>query len=334
MDYRTLGRTGVKVSPLCLGCIHFGNRIDEAASLAIIDAALDAGINFIDTADVYAEGHSERIVGKALSQGGRRHRVVLTTKVFGPMDPDDPNASGTSRRHIIEGCDASLRRLRTDWIDLYLLHRRDPETPIDESLGALDDLVRAGKVRYVGTSTVPAWEIVESLWVSRELGLNRVVCEQPPYNLLDRRIERELVPMALSHGIGLMTWAPLAGGLLSGRYRHGRPFPDGRWHSGRDWAKREATDEAMQVVEGLVGLAEARGCTPAALALAWTMQQPGITSPILGPRTPEQLAGCLEALDVALTDADRAALDQIAPPGGMKVPFYRADQWRPHMYRW
>ena len=220
IEYRSLGRTGVQVSALCLGCMNFGGRTSEADSIEIINQAIDAGINFVDTANVYGydstnfpagEGKSEEIVGKALKQNGQRQRIVLATKAHFAMS-DDPNAQGNSRRHIIEQCEASLRRLQTDTIDLYQLHHPSNDVPVDETLRALDDLIRAGKVRYIGSSAFAAWQIVESLWVSKEYGLNRFVCEQPPYHLLDRRIERELVPMAQTYGIALIPFSPLAGG--------------------------------------------------------------------------------------------------------------------------
>src|ERR1700730_11563449 len=220
MDYRQLGRTGVQVSPLCLGCMMFGRRTSPEDSYAIIDRALDAGLNFLDTANVYARGLSEEITGEALRRNGSRQRVVLATKVHGRMADDDVNALGNSRRHIIAECEASLTRLKTDYIDLYQIHRPASATAIDE-------LIRSGKVRYIGTSTYGAWQVVESLWVSKELGLNRFVTEQPPYNILDRRIERELVPMTQTFGIGLIPWSPIAGGLLSGKYRRGQPLPEG-----------------------------------------------------------------------------------------------------------
>src|SRR5579883_3425716 len=203
MDYRPLGRTGVKVSPLCLGCMNFGASTPAEDATRIIDRALDEGINFLDTANVYARGLSEEITGEALRRNGKRSRVILATKVYGRVAEDDVNAMGASRRHIIEQCEASLIRLRTDYIDLYQMHRPDPTVPIDETLRALDDLVRSGKVRYIGTSTFAAWQLVESLWVSKELGLNRFVTDQPPYNILDRRAERELAPMAQTFGIAL-----------------------------------------------------------------------------------------------------------------------------------
>ncbi|GIV76388.1 aldo/keto reductase [Litorilinea aerophila] len=336
MEYRSLGRTAVKVSPLCLGCMMFGGRTSPEDSYAIIDRALDAGINFLDTANVYSRGRSEEVVGEALKRNGKRHRVILATKVHGRMDDDDPNAAGSSRRHIIEQCEASLRRLQTDYIDLYQIHRPRSDTPIDETLRALDDLIRAGKVRYIGTSTFAAWQVMEALWVSKELGLNRFVTEQPPYHILDRRIERELIPMAQTYGIGIIPWSPLAGGLLTGKYTRENPSPEGaRYANVEDNPRlaRRKTDELYDVVEGLQPLAQAKGCTLAQLALAWCMHQPGITSPIIGPRTMEQLEDNLGALEVTITDEDRAAIDRLVPPGRMVSPFYEAD-FGPHQFRW
>src|ERR671917_2015401 len=228
MQYRSLGRTGTQVSELCLGCMMFGGRTDESPSWDIIDRAIDAGINFLDTANVYSRGRSEEVVGKALKRNGKRAQIVLATKVHGKMADDDPNAQGNNRRHIIAQCDASLRRLQTDYIDLYQIHRPDSQEPMDETLRALDDLIRAGKVRYIGTSTYAAWQVLESLWMSKELGLNRMVCEQPPYHLLDRRIERELVPLAQTYGLALIPWSPLAGGFLTGKYSRGETRAEGR----------------------------------------------------------------------------------------------------------
>ena len=233
MEYRSLGRTGIQVSALCLGCMMFGGRTSEEDSGPIIDRALEAGINFLDTANVYGRGIREEVLGRALRRNGQRSKTILATKVHGRMADDDPNAAGNTRRHVIEQWEASLRRLQTDYIDLYQLHRPDNHIPIDETLRALDDLVRSGKVRYIGTSTHAAWQIVEALWVSKELGLNRFVTEQPPYHLLDRRIERDLVPMARTFGIGIMPWSPLAGGFLTGKYRRGETAPrDSRLQSG------------------------------------------------------------------------------------------------------
>lgn len=334
MEYRSLGRTGVQVSGLCLGCMMFGGRTDEAEAMAIIDRAIEAGLNFFDTANIYNHGRSEEILGRALKRNGKRSRIVLATKVHGRMDETDPNAWGNHRRHILEQCEASLRRLQTDYLDLYQIHRPSSKVPIDETLRALDDLIRAGKVRYIGTSTFAAWQILESLWVSKELGLNRVVSEQPPYHLLDRRIERELVPMAQTYGLALIPWSPLAGGFLTGKYRRSEPRPKGaRLQEPSEWHDRHFTDRAFQVLEVVEAMAKEKGCTPGQIALAWCAQQPGITSPIIGPRTLEQLEKYLEALHVRITGEDRKRLDEVAPPGGMIVPYYEAD-FGPHTFRW
>src|SRR5579875_2029092 len=333
MDYRPFGRTGVQVSSLCLGCMMFGGRTNAAESATIIDRALDAGINFLDTANVYAGGRSEEATGEALRRNGKRGHVVLATKVHGSMDESDPNARGNSRRHIVEQCEASLRRLQTDYIDLYQIHRPESGTAIDETLRALDDLVRSGKVRYLGTSTFGAWQLVESLWVSERLGLNRFVCEQPPYNILDRRIERELVPMAQTYGLALIPWSPLAGGLLTGKYRRGQPLPEDARFANPSYANlRRLTDRVYDVVEALEPIAQEKGCTLSQLALAWVMQQPGVTSAIIGPRTMEQLDDNLGATTVTLTDDDRKRIDAIVPRGSHVAPFYEAD-FGPHQYR-
>jgi len=336
MEYRNLGRTAMKVSPLCLGCMMWGRRTEPQDSYDIIDAAIDAGINFLDTANVYSRGRSEEITGEALKRNGKRHSIVLATKVHGTMDDDDPNASGNSRRHIIDQCEASLRRLQTDYIDLYQIHRPQSDIPIDETLRALDDLIRAGKVRYIGTSTFAAWQVMESLWVSRELGLNRFVCEQPPYHILDRRIERELIPLAQTYGIGLIPWSPLAGGLLTGKYTRGNPAPSGSRYEEAGGNPRFAarmTEQVYDVVEELTPVVDAKGVTLAQFALAWVMQQPGVTSPIIGPRTMEQLVDNLGAFDVEVTDEDRSLVDDLVPPGHSVSPFYEAD-FGPHQFRW
>ncbi len=335
MDYRSLGRTGVKVSPICLGAMMFGGKTTPEDSYAIIDKAIDSGINFIDTANVYAgRGHSEEVVGEALKRRGRRDSIVLATKVHGQMGAEDPNMQGNSRRHIIQQCEASLRRLQTDWIDLYQIHRPQSDIPIDETLRALDDLVRAGKVRYIGSSTFGAWQLVESLYVAKELGLNRFICEQPPYNLVDRRIERELIPMAQTHGFALIPWSPLAGGLLTGKYRRGEPLPEGARFSdsGSRFASRRLNDRVYDVVEALQPLAEEKGCTLSQLALAWVVQQPGVTSAIIGPRTMEQFDDNIGALTVTITDEDRKRIDRIIRRGDNVAPFYEAD-FGPHQYR-
>ncbi|MCL5998920.1 MAG: aldo/keto reductase [Chloroflexi bacterium] len=335
MEYRSLGRTGVKVSVLCLGCMMFGGRTEPEDSYAIIDRAIDAGINFLDTANVYSRGRSEEVTGEALKRNGKRQRIVLATKVHGTMADDDPNMQGNSRRHIVEQCEASLRRLQTDYIDLYQIHRPQSDIPVDETLRALDDLIRAGKVRYIGTSTYGAWQLVESFWVSKEQGLHRFVCEQPPYNLLDRRIERELLPMARTYGMGIIPWSPLAGGLLTGKYSRNAPPPPNTRFADRQnnpFLNRRWTEQAFDVIEGIQPLAQARGCTLSQFTLAWCVQQPGVTSPIIGPRTMEQLEDNLKALDVQIGDEDRAAIDKVIPPGHMAAPYYEAD-FGPNQYR-
>ena len=336
MDYRNLGRTGVKVSQLCLGTMMFGRSASEKDSIEIIHHALDHGINFVDTANAYSAGTSERYVGKALA-GGRRVRTVLATKVFFPLDQHDPNGRGLSRRHIVQACDASLERLGTEWIDLYQLHRAQSDVPIDETLRALDDLVRAGKVRYIGTSMFAGWKIVEALWAAKELRLNRFVCEQMAYNLLDRTAEREVIPAAQTFGVGLIPWAPLCGGLLTGKYKRDDQSAEGRWHGGKDNFNRPATPAAFDVIEALVALAEDKNCTPSQLALAWNATQPGITAPIIGPRTLDQLIDNLGAAEVVVTAEDRARIDGFAPPMAATLRYYDAAMavdFRPNFNRW
>ncbi len=336
MEYRNLGRTGVRVSSLCLGTMMFGRSANEQDSVAIIHAALEKGVNFVDTANAYSAGASERFVGTAL-QGGRRASVVLATKAFFPQDQKDPNARGLSRRHLIEACEASLKRLQTDWIDLYQVHRSQSDIPIDETLRALDDLIRHGKVRYIGTSMFPAWKSVEALWAAKELGLNRFVCEQMAYNLLDRTAEREVIPAAQTFGLALIPWAPLCGGLLTGKYRRDDQSAVGRWQGGKDNFGRPATAAAYDVIEGLVALANEKGCTPSQLALAWNASQPGITAPIIGPRTLEQLLDNLGAINVKVTDDDRARLEALAPPWSSTLRYYEAAlaiDFKPNLARW
>jgi len=342
MEYRSLGRTGVQVSILCLGCMNFGFPTPEDEAMAIVDAALEQGINFLDTANVYNRGRSEEIVGKALKRNGKRERIVLATKVHGRMDDDDILAAGNNRRHIIAQCEASLRRLQTDYIDLYQIHRPDSAVPIDETLRALDDLIRAGKVRYVGTSTFPAWQVMESLWMAKELGLNRFVTEQPPYHLLDRSIERELIPLAQTYGLAILPWSPLARGFLSGRYLRGQEVP-GDSRVARDMqgpmaerTKKHFSELAFQVLDQIQEIAGAKGCTPSQLALAWCMRQPGITSPIVGPRTLDHLQDNLGAIAVEITAEDRSRLDAVSEPEQAIVPYYTGKliDFKPALHRW
>ena len=335
MEYRQLGRTGIKVSTLCLGCMMFGGKTSPEDSYAIIDRAIAAGINFLDTANVYSRGRSEEVTGEAIKRSGKRQKLVLATKVHGVMDEEDVNASGNSRRHIIQQCEASLRRLQTDYIDLYQIHRPQSSIPIDETLRALDDLIRAGKVRYIGTSTFAAWQVMESLMVSKELGLNRFICEQQPFHILDRRAERELLPLARTYGIATIPWSPLAGGLLTGKYDRNTPPPaDSRFADVATNPRLQArmVEAIFDVLDGLKPIADAKNCTLSQLALAWCASQPGVTSPIIGPRTMEQLEDNLGALAITLGAEDQAAIDRLVPPGRMVSPFYEAD-FGPHQYR-
>jgi aryl-alcohol dehydrogenase-like predicted oxidoreductase len=325
MQMRTLGRTGVKVSPLCLGAMMFGawGEPDHDESIRIIDRALDTGINFIDTADMYSSGESEEIVGKALKN--KRDSVVLATKFHGAMS-FDPNEQGNSRRWIMKEVENSLRRLQTDYIDLYQVHRPSPETDIDETLSALTDLVRAGKVRYIGTSTYPAHEVVEAQFIARERGRERFVCEQPPYSLLVRGIERDLLPVAEQYGMGVIPWSPLAGGWLSGKWRK----------DGSDNESRRAVllpdrydlsipgnQRKLDAADALANLADKHGMSLIHLAIAFVINHPAVTSAILGPRTMEHLESQLGAAEVVLTDEILDEIDEIVPPG---VTLHDADR--------
>ncbi|MEV4421737.1 aldo/keto reductase [Patulibacter sp. NPDC049589] len=315
---RPFGRTGVWISPLTLGAMNFGVRAnaDHDDSIRIIHAALDAGINVIDTADVYSQGESEEIVGKAL-KGARRDGTFLATKFHGQIG-EEPHRRGNSRRWIFQAVEDSLRRLDTDWIDLYQVHRPEDETDVEETLGALDDLVRQGKIRYVGSSTYDPWEIVEGQWVSRTRGISRVVSEQPPYSILTRGIERELLPVAQRYDLAVLPWSPLAGGWLSGRHRRGQEQPvsdrAGQFPNRFDPAhpdnavKLEAT---LQLGE----LADELGISLVHLALAWVLEHPAVTSAIIGPRSFEQLESQLGAVDVRLTADVLDRIDEIVPPG-------------------
>jgi aryl-alcohol dehydrogenase-like predicted oxidoreductase len=317
MEHRPLGRTGVQVSKLCLGAMMFGGwgNEDPDGSVRILHAALDAGIDFVDTADVYAQGESETIVGRALA--GRRGEVVLATKFYNPMG-DGPNRRGGSRHWIALAVEDSLHRLDTDWIDLYQMHRPDPTADIEETLGALSDLVRQGKIRYLGHSTFPASAIVEAQWASRERGLERFVCEQPPYSMLVRHVEADVLPTCARHGLGVISYSPLTGGWLSGRWRR----DSGQQSSSRAERLPErfdlttpANQRKLDAVEELAQLAEQAGLTLVQLALAFVLNHPAITAPIIGPRTMEHLEGQLAAADVVLDQAVLDRIDQIVPPG-------------------
>jgi aryl-alcohol dehydrogenase-like predicted oxidoreductase len=327
MQYRRLGRSGVMVSPLCLGTMNFGGPTDEAESIAIVERSLAAGINFIDTANVYNAGESERIVGKALRVSGARNDVVLATKVFSPMGPG-PNQRGGSRAHIIEACEASLRRLEVEHIDLYQLHRAALGIPQDETLRAFDDLIRAGKVRYIGASTHPAWVVMEALAISEKLHLNRYVSEQPPYNLLDRRIENELLPLCERYDLAVLPWSPVAGGVLTGRYTADSLKPDGsradRW--GARFETR-VTPRGLEVAAEVARMAAERNLSTAALALLWVKDQPLVTAPIYGPRTLEHLEDALPVLEMTLADEDRPLFDALVHPGNVVADFHDSNNW-------
>jgi aryl-alcohol dehydrogenase-like predicted oxidoreductase len=318
MEHRQLGRTGVSVSKLCLGAMMFGawGNPDHDESIRIIHAALDAGINFVDTADVYGQGESEEIVGKALT-GGRRDDVVLATKVFSPMG-DDVNRRGMSRRWIMRAVEDSLRRLATDWIDLYQIHRLDPATDIEETLGTLTDLVQQGKVRYIGASTVPAPAIVEAQWAARDRRLQRFVTEQPPYSILVRGIEADVLPTCAKYGIGVMTYSPLAGGWLSGRWRKGSDQP-GSTRAARLPERFDlslpANQHKLDATEQLAQLADDAGISLVQLAIAFVLNHPVVTAAIIGPRTMEHLESQLPGADVSLDEALLDHIDEIVAPG-------------------
>ncbi|MBC9824168.1 aldo/keto reductase [Terrabacter sp. MAHUQ-38] len=317
-DHRTLGRTGVKVSPLTLGAMNFGaqGNPDHDESIRIIHAALDAGINVIDTADVYSQGESEVIVGKALADG-RRDDVVLATKVHGRLG-DDVNRFGNSRRWIIREVEDSLRRLQTDWIDLYQVHRPEPDTDIDETLGALSDLVHQGKVRYIGTSTFQPSQIVEAQHVALTRNRERPVTEQPPYSILARGVEREVLPVAQRHGLGILPWSPLAGGWLAGGHRRGEAAPPSRRaqrNPGRHDPTLPANARKLEAVHALHDLAEDAGLSLVHLSLAFVLEHPAVTSAIIGPRTLEHLESALGADKITLDPYILDRIDEIVPPG-------------------
>jgi aryl-alcohol dehydrogenase-like predicted oxidoreductase len=330
MEMRVLGRTGVRVSPLCLGAMMFGawGNPDHEDAIRIIHRALDAGINFIDTADVYSRGESEEIVGKALA-GGRRERVVLATKVHGTMG-EDANEQGNSRRWITREVDASLRRLGTDWIDLYQIHRPDSSCAIEETLAALTDLVRAGKIRYFGSSTFPAHEIVEAQWVSERRGLGRFVCEQPPYSMLVRGVEADVLPVCEQYGVGVIPWSPLGGGWLSGRYRKGAKVPSS--HRAKLVANRydmtlPVNQAKLEAADRRAALAQEAGLSLVQMALAFVLEHPAVTAAIIGPRTLEQLEGQLGADEIRLDPQLLDRIDEVVPPGTTINPVDRG--WDP-----
>jgi aryl-alcohol dehydrogenase-like predicted oxidoreductase len=327
MEYRLLGRTGVRIAPLCLGTDNFANPTPEAESIAMIERAMDAGINLIDTSNSYAKGESERIIGRALAASGRRDQVLIATKAHYPVGPG-PNDRGNTRLHLIKACEDSLRRLQVEHIDLFQLHRPSFELPIDETMSALTDLVRQGKVRYVGCSTTPAWKAMEAIMVSELKGYVRFVSEQPPYNLLDRRIENEMVPLCREYRMGILPWSPLAMGILAGRYADATDTPADSRASlrGGIYAER-VTARGIEVGRRFVQLAGEHGISPAQLAVLWVKDQPGITAPLIGPRTLEQLEHFLPVMEMKLDDQLSAACDALVPPGSAVANFHNSAPW-------
>ena len=339
MEYRSLGRTGVMISPIGLGSDNFGDATSAKDAEEIINLSLDAGINLIDTGDVYCEGESERIIGKTLKNNQKREQVIIATKVdhgrrrigvsLDTFKPEyGPNDHGHSRLNIIRACEASLKRLNTDYIDIYQLHRHSPNIPIDETLRALDDLVTQGKIRYIGSSTHPAWAVMEAIMVSESMNFVRLSTEQPPYNLLDRRIENELIPLAKKYGIGLITWGPLAMGILAGRYTSLSNYPKTSTAARRGgfYAKR-ISGKGIDVGKEFLKISKNVGISAAQLALLWCKDQPGITAPLIGVRTNTHLEALLPVLEMTLDNDTRKACDQLVPPGSFVADFHNTSYW-------
>lgn len=327
MQYRFLGTTGIQVSALSLGTENFGPRTSETDACQIVDFAIEKGVNLIDTANFYGteqpddyserRGQSEIILGKALKRNGMRDKVFISTKVRGPMW-QGPNGEGASRWHILRAVEDSLCRLQTDYIDLYQVHWPDLNVPIEETLRALDDLIRSGKVRYIGSSSFSAWQIIEALWASEKYSLNRFVSEQTFYSMVGRKNERELLPMARKYKLGILVWSPLFAGFLTGKYRRGQPMPEGSRlgdeTSERSWPRSYIGERAYDLIEKLDEVAARKGCTMAQFAMAWVLAQPGITSAIMGPRTMQHLKEYLDSLNVEITEEDRNLVDTFVPP--------------------
>jgi aryl-alcohol dehydrogenase-like predicted oxidoreductase len=329
MEYRSLGRTGVQVSALCLGTGNYGDMTSEETARQVMQAALDAGINFFDSGDSYTNGESERIIGRFLKDTGQRDRVILTTKAFYPVG-EGLNNRGLSRYHIMHACEDSLRRLQTDHIDIYIMHRSASMViPVDETLGALTDLVRQGKVTYIGCSTHPAWHIMEALMVSEMKGYARYVLESSPYNLLDRRVENERIPLCQKYGLAVVPWSPMAMGMLAGRYPVDKPFPEGSRGAANPQGiyGRRINRRGLQVAARVPEIATQYGLTAGQLALLWLKDQPGMTAPIIGPRNMAQLAEMLAIADMHAPDTLRESFDQLVPPGMAVSNFHNTSGW-------
>jgi len=314
MQYQTLGNSGARVSPLCLGAMMFGGQTNESDSIRIIHEALGQGINFVDTANVYSRGESERVVGKAIAH--RREEVILSTKGRHPMG-EGPNEQGASRVHLMHELNASLKRLGTDYIDVYYTHTPDYQTPIDETLRALDDIVHSGKVHYIACSNFRAWRLCEALWTSDKLGLNRFACIQPLYNIVNRDIEVELLPLCREYGIGVVSYSPLARGILTGKYKAFGDYPAGSRAARNDprMHQAELREASIEVAQQIVSYCEHKGVPASHFALAWVLANPIVTSLIIGPRTLEQFEDNMGCLNVEITAEDEAFVDSLVPPG-------------------
>jgi aryl-alcohol dehydrogenase-like predicted oxidoreductase len=326
METRRLGRSGVEINPLVLGTLNFGSATERREAFRLVDAALEAGVNLFDCADVYSGGESERILGAALARDGKRGQVLVTSKVGLPAGPD-PNERGNSRYHIIRSCEQSLKRLQTDRIDIYYLHRTDFSVPQEETLSALDQLRRQGKILYAACSTHPPWRTVEALMLAERHGWPKFVCEQAPYNLLDRRVENEIVPMCRAFDLGLLCWSPLAQGQLAGRYSEAGRFPAGSRAAMKAAYGERVTDAGIRASRELAEHFKGRGYNPAQLAVAWLLAQPGVTGVLLGPRTFEQLEELLGAAEVGLTEADLTFCDSLVPPGRFVSDHFNTSGW-------
>lgn len=330
MRYRRLGRSGLMVSELTLGTMNFGGPTDATTSFQIIDQAINDGINILDCANVYAEGRSELIIGKALKRSGRRNDVFVTTKAYLPTS-DRPNTSGNSRHHLINSCTESLKRLQTDYIDIFFLHRTDWNVPQEETLSALKYLVDQGYVRYVGCSTHPAWRTVEALHIAEKEGFPKFICEQPPYNLLDRRIENEIIPMCQAYDLGIITWSPLAQGLLAGRYGQADVFPEDSRAAQKPIYAERITESGIKIASKIIGCARKKGLSPTALSLSWILHQSDITSVIIGPRTPDHLDDLTSAIKIQLSKEDLDWFDALVPTGTYVSDHFNTAGWRrPH----
>jgi len=328
LGFTRLGSTGLTVSDLCLGCMNFGGRTDPEESARIMAQALEDGLIFWDTSNTYNRGRSEEVVGQAIRQMNARNKVVLATKVTRPVGRG-PNQQGSSRRHILQQVDESLRRLGTDWIDLYQLHRQDFDTPLEETVEAMNDCVRAGKVRYWGTSACPSWRMAEAWWRAERRGWAKPVCEQAPYNILDRRVENERVAFLKEYGWGLIPFSPLAGGVLAGHY----PLnaldspPEGTRMATMQLLRDRITPRALEVAQDLAGLARQMGVSLVGFSISWLMQQPGVTAPIIGPASMEQYQEYVGARRVSLSAAELAEVDRLVPPGTAVANFHNNSGW-------